>query len=1089
LTTPSSRPVASGDRGLAKAGIELASTYQHAGFFVLRAPLVPFDWFAGWTEDVRLPAIADDDSALEAALAADRTLLRERLAALLERPEVLEAIFVASPELYELVPIWRSRPDSERGLKVERALVRYASRMASRATPFGLFAGIALGRIGTSTRIELRSPADHQRRTRLDMNYLCELTSALAQGPELARQLRYRPCDSLYPVGDQLRYVESQKRDRARSYRRTAVLRDAHVDAALEGAAQGATIAELVDRLHEIDPGIEREEVEGFVLELIDSQLLVPALRPTITGPAPIDNVVAELELHPAAAPATSVLGRVRESITELDRGGLHHEPERYQSIAKDLEALPAEVDRSRLFQVDLRLETRVAELGRAVVDDLLEGVERLRALAVVADPFGDFVKRFRLRYEDRSVPLVEVLDEELGIGFSEGDGSVQDDVAPLLEGMDFPGRVETTWVPFRKWEMLLGKKLEQFWRQRGAEVILTEEEMKELAPASLPPPSPSFALSLTLVARSERAIDEGDYRAIVSPSGPRVLGRFCHLSSELHEVVAACLRAEEAQRPDALFAEVVHLPQDRLGNVLVRPVLRKHEIPFLGASGAPPDRQIPLTDLWVSVRGNRVVLHSKRLGREIVPCLTTAHTHFAPGNLPLYRFLCRLRLQFGSELDLGWPAAFQAYRFLPRIVFGKMVLERARWKVDRASLESLEKKEGAALVRAVRTLRAEYELPRYVLVEDHDHALPIDFDNALSVESFAALVRKRSSLILRELYPSSDLVVRGPGGGHHHELHLPLVLRAAAHEPQAISDAMPPMVERSARRFTVGDEWLYLKLYCGHATADQVLRTAVAPLVEESTRRGLIDRWFFVRYGDPDRHLRLRFHGNGARLTKELLPLVQLAAAPYLQTQQIWKLQCDTYERELERYGGLAGVMLSEELFHHDSEAVLGVVRSLDDDELAEARWQLALNGSHRLLLDLGFTLGERRTLAARLSARYRSEFRFDIGHERQLGARFRKERGHLTVLVADGGAPPSGLEAGYAALGKRSTRLRPVVEALRAEDSLSVPLLVLAESYLHMFCNRLLRGAARAQELVLYDFLERLYESDEARGRRRPT
>jgi len=46
---------------------------------------------------------------------------------------------------------------------------------------------------------------------------------------------------------------------------------------------------------------------------------------------------------------------------------------------------------------------------------------------------------------------------------------------------------------------------------------------------------------------------------------------------------------------------------------------------------------------------------------------------------------------------------------------------------------------------------------------------------------------------------------------------------------------------------------------------------------------------------------------------------------------------------------------------------------------------------------------------------------------------------------------------------------------------------LAALASSYLHMFVNRSLREAQQAQELVLYDFLSRLYESQAARRKGR--
>ena len=39
------------------------------------------------------------------------------------------------------------------------------------------------------------------------------------------------------------------------------------------------------------------------------------------------------------------------------------------------------------------------------------------------------------------------------------------------------------------------------------------------------------------------------------------------------------------------------------MGNVLYRPVLREYEIPYLGRFGAPPEQQLPLSDLLVGVR------------------------------------------------------------------------------------------------------------------------------------------------------------------------------------------------------------------------------------------------------------------------------------------------------------------------------------------------------------------------------------------------------------------------------------------------------------------------------------------------------
>src|SRR6185503_11884667 len=99
------------------------ATVEPSGFFALRTPLLPFDELRQLGDG--LSATAAAAPALAAALDRDRQLARARLRAIVERPEVREALFVASPSLDESLAVWREAPESERGAKVERTLVRY----------------------------------------------------------------------------------------------------------------------------------------------------------------------------------------------------------------------------------------------------------------------------------------------------------------------------------------------------------------------------------------------------------------------------------------------------------------------------------------------------------------------------------------------------------------------------------------------------------------------------------------------------------------------------------------------------------------------------------------------------------------------------------------------------------------------------------------------------------------------------------------------------------------------------------------------------------------------------------------------------
>ena len=98
-------------------------------------------------------------------------------------------------------------------------------------------------------------------------------------------------------------------------------------------------------------------------------------------------------------------------------------------------------------------------------------------------------------------------------------------------------------------------------------------------------------------------------------------------------------------------------------------------------------------------------------------------------------------------------------------------------------------------------------------------------------------------------------------------------------------SDRKPLLLHPSERSFPPGSVWLYAKLYTGRATTDALLREGLGPLVRSLRERGVIEGWFFIRYGDPDWHVRLCFHGTPERLRGEALPAVESAVNPLLRS------------------------------------------------------------------------------------------------------------------------------------------------------------------------------------------------------------
>lgn len=1022
----------------AAAKTETTAPFETAGFFVLRTPTLAFDEFVRWAD-------GPDPASFLAGLA--------------RRPEIADALYIASPSLSEAL----ADAGSERARRALPALVSYFARMTGRATPFGLFAGTTLGTTAATTELALTAPEAWRRHTRLDMDYLFSLSAALEADPSTRDSLTWRPNSSLSLTGGRLHYAEARLTGTVRAYHLVAVEEGSELTRLLEAAAEGATLPALAACL--VDDELTFDDAAEFVAAVAEAQLLVSDAQPQVTGDEPVGPLITGLATEAATAPVAGALDRVRAALESIDASGLGVDPDRYRAAQALLDPLPVSLEPARLFQVDLDKPAPVT-LGPGPLTELARAVEILHRLApppAVDARLARFAARFTERYEEGEIPLGEALDEELGVGFETGPA---DGGSPLVAGLPFP--VEPAGeASFSARDGFLLSKLTTALIGGGPNAVVDIEPGDLEGLPSPPRPLPdTIEVMAELAASSTEAVDRGDYHLLVTSvggaPGARLMGRFCHANPDLASRVRDHLRAEEAHRPDAVFAEIVHLNEGRHGNILCRPLLRDYEIPYLGRSGAAPDRQLPLSDLLVSVRRGRIVLRSRRLDQEVIPRLTTAH-NYSHNALGVYRFLCDLQGQ-DTTPGVAWSwGPLDAAPFLPRVTSGRLVLARARWRLT-----------GPALTQ-VSTMREEGRLPRFVVLADGDNELVCDLDNPLSATVLTQSLKNRSQMILLELYPGpDDLCVTGAGGRFVHELVVPF-LRPPVTAP-ALADASPvPAIRLTrTRRHPPGSDWLYAKLYTGSATTDRVLIDMIRPLVAKTLGAGLADSWFFLRYGDPEWHIRVRLRGDA----RALVPLLHEATAGAVADGTIWRIQLDTYQPEMARYGGPEGVGPSEQLFRHDSDAVLEILSHLGDAG-PDVRWRLALVGIDRLLADFGFDLAERHTWSAVQRDGFAREFRVDGAVKAELGKRYRAERAGLDALLT-GNDEAHPLAAALEPLRARSEAIRPIARQIGARN---LDVRDLTASYAHMHANRLLRSGHRVQEMAIYDFLHRHYQSKVAR------
>ncbi|MCY1077795.1 lantibiotic dehydratase [Archangium lansingense] len=1064
-------------------------THRASGFFLLRTPLRPITDLLDWGGlDVR--SASAPAGALGDAISSDVRALRERFRMVVERPSFRDAIFTASPSLAETQPYWDKAPDSERGKKFEHAAIRYFARMSGRCTPFGLFAGCSLGSVGDGgTRLELAPASSYRRFSRFDVDYLETLVQTLrGRVAEPSRKLRVN--SSLYTTDTDHRYVEVRVKDSARVHHFVRVTRTPYLDEVLARARHGATAAALAEALVASDPEIQQAEALDFIAELEHSQLLTSELELLVTGGDAARELHRVLRALPGQQSLAELLGGAIADLEDVDRRELGSGGEVLRRLEQRLEKAPVPLRRNNLLHVELHKPGNL-RLSSEVTQRILADVSALSRLARSASRGGlkEFREAFEKRFETRLVPLALALDEESGVGFGKADADQAEmKGAAVLAGLRFGGAKSRAREAEDFPSALLLAKLQEIYSSGLTELTLSDSDLDQFGhnPQELPD---AFALSGSLLAASPEALDRGEFKFFLDNflpnSGCSILGRFASGNDELRQQMVEHIRAEESLRPDVVFAEIVHQPDGRVGNIIARPVLRQYEIPYLGRSGAGEAAEIPLDDLWVTVRdGERVVLWSKQLNREVVPRLATAH-NTPLSTLGIYRFLAALQYQDMLSIRWSWGPLDTA-PFLPRVTYRNIILAWARWRVDGQELRRwCEAPSLAEQFAAVQAYRARARLPRWVCLVESDNVLPVDLDNVLSVESMLQVVGRQQVVLLEEYgLLESAPCTQGPEGPFVHELVLPFV-RQEPRKTKRFSLGGDRGHERE-RSFAPGSEWTYLKLYSGAHTRDALVSDLITAFSRKAAEASV--RWFFIRYADPQHHLRLRFATKDTRLRAALTDEVHALTRRFFGDYGVYRVEHDTYERETERYGGPDGVELAEALFHHDSVAVASSVQLLRSSEVAE-RWPYVLWGMHQVLEASGLDLDARVRLLTDMRADYTRRLRLEAAFEHALGKRFRTYRPRLEKLLA---GQVAALQEGPAHEGIWKTygaASRPLFGELRtrgAAGSLNRPFASLLPSFLHMHANRMLPAAANQYEVVIYDFLLRLYDSARARAKK---
>ncbi len=283
--------------------------------------------------------------------------------------------------------------------------------------------------------------------------------------------------------------------------------------------------------------------------------------------------------------------------------------------------------------------------------------------------------------------------------------------------------------------------------------------------------------------------------------------------------------------------------------------------------------------------------------------------------------------------------------------------------------------------------------------------------------------------------------------------------------------------------KYMPGSGWLYLKFYVSRSFADKILTHELYNTIKQLKRNGYLSGFFFIRYTDPFYHLRLRIQLTDTDHYSPVLKAFHEKLQKYRESGLVWKIQLDTYYREIERYN-IHLMETTESLFQVDSRYTIEILQLIDRHGNEDHKWKIGLKSIDAYLHLFDSRAEDRMALIKSLSDAFRLEYRFNPKNMRVLNDLYRKKR-KIVENILEGTDEEPLMQQLFIVLKKRDKQLSGIVctiKALCSKHGLDHKDYI--GSYIHMHINRLIPANNRLHELLLYDYVRRFYEGTLARA-----
>jgi thiopeptide-type bacteriocin biosynthesis protein len=371
---------------------------------------------------------------------------------------------------------------------------------------------------------------------------------------------------------------------------------------------------------------------------------------------------------------------------------------------------------------------------------------------------------------------------------------------------------------------------------------------------------------------------------------------------------------------------------------------------------------KISIDDIYLTAYGDNILFYSKKLNKRLEFVINNnINENMLP---PLLKFLVNATDHYYVsvfKLIKRLEYISQQFTKFPRICYKNFILRPYCWNMRYEISNMCDFDE---FIQDFRMFKDKYSIPDKVFVKDieEEQYIRMDLTNKEQLLDLYKQFRSNDRIILQEDIACVFMpYVRDEKEEYYYSDFIFYVKpeKNAAHFPKCFIDRFLNIRDYRGLTFLPFEEkWITVKMYIDKALHEYILSNYIVPFIDSLQREMLLDKFFFIRYADPQPHIRLRLKISDNRDIGLIQKLIEFHKN--LHNKDIIDKYCiDPYYREVIRYGGPKVYTFCEELFCSESKTVLYI---LADKKICNyfSQIEITVVSLAKLLYDMQFSIRE---------------------------------------------------------------------------------------------------------------------------------